>query len=136
MINLINVITSTYVGLSLLCIIVVGLMSKKKVTCILFTSWWRYVNWNCTNLISQFAVSSCANRSKWPLIFFIRIGTSIVFKFKASLPNLAIHGIYIQTKNKLAYSNVGQNDSRIRTWGIVSIALNAVPRLFCYYSNP
>ena len=46
--------------------------------------------------ISQFAVSSCAYRYKRPLIFFIRIGTLIVFKFKASLPSLAIHEIYIQ----------------------------------------
>ena len=62
-------------------------------------------------LMSEFVVSACAHRYKWPLIFFIRIGTSFVVKLKASLPNLAIHGICIPTKNELAYSNVGQNDS-------------------------
>ena len=79
--------------------------------------------------ISQFVVSSCAHWYKWPLVFFISIGTSFVFKLKASLPNVAIRGFY---KWACMYSNDVKNDSRILTWharGIFSIALNAVPLL-------
>ena len=60
----------------------------------------------------------------------------IRIQVKSKLAQTGNPWIYIQTTNELAYSNVGQNDSRIRNWGSnYQRCFECSTRLF-HYSNP